>query len=386
MASPVSSERTYLDYNATAPLRPEASRAMADALERGGNASSVHAEGRAARASIEAARAAVAQLVNADPAGVIFTAGGTEANNLAIRGVIGAEGIARILVSGIEHPSVLETAVAAGVPVRAIAVGQDGRIDLADLERALAEDESRALVCTMLANNETGVVQPVAEVVRLASAHAALVLTDAVQAAGKIDTDFRLLGVDMMALSGHKLGGPLGAGALVVRDGVKLDPQMLGGGQELKRRAGTENVPAIAGFGAAARAAADGLPGAPAIGEMRDRMEQAIVSRLPGAKVLCVDAPRLPNTTCLAVPGVSAEYLVIALDLAGFAVSSGSACSSGKVARSHVLEAMGLDDETAESAVRISFGWANEPGDADRFADALVVTCERKLTAAANAA
>ena len=190
----------------------------------------------------------------------------------------------------------------------------------------------------------------------------------------------------MMALSGHKLGGPQGAGALVVRDGLKLDPQMLGGGQELKRRAGTENVPAIAGFGAAARGAAEGLAEAAKIARMRDLMEQAIVSRLPGAVVLGADAPRLPNTTCLAVPGVSAEYLVIALDLAGFAVSSGSACSSGKVARSHVLEAMGLDDETAESAVRISLGWATEPGEVDRFAEALVVTCERKLTAAANAA
>ena len=386
MASPVSTERSYLDYNATAPLRPEASRALVDALAQGGNASSVHSEGRAARASIEAARGAVAQLVNADPAGVIFTAGGTEANNLAIKGVIGAEGVARILVSGIEHPSVLETADRAGVPVRQVAVTPEGQIELADLENALGEDQGRALVCVMLANNETGAVQPVAQVSKLAHGHGALVLTDAVQAAGKIETDFRSLDVDMMVLSGHKLGGPQGAGALVVRDGLKLDPQMLGGGQELKRRAGTENVPAIAGFGAVALAAATGLADAAKIAGMRDRMEQAIVNRLPGAVVLSADAPRLPNTTCLTVPGVSAEYLVIALDLAGFAVSSGSACSSGKVARSHVLEAMGLDDETAESAVRISLGWANEPGEVDRFAEALVVTCERKLTAAANAA
>ena len=252
MASPVSTERTYLDYNATAPLRPEASRAMADALAKGGNASSVHSEGRAARASIEAARAAVAHLVNADPAGVIFTAGGTEANNLAIKGVIGAEGVTRILVCGIEHPSVLEAADRAGVPVRRIAATPDGQIEIADLETALGEDDSRALLCLMLANNETGAIQLVAEVSRLAREHDALVLTDAVQAAGKIETDFRALDVDMMALSGHKLGGPQGAGALVVRDGLKLDPQMLGGGQELKRRAGTENVPAIAGFGAAA--------------------------------------------------------------------------------------------------------------------------------------
>jgi len=172
----------------------------------------------------------------------------------------------------------------------------------------------------------------------------------------------------------------------VVRDGLKLDPQMLGGGQELKRRAGTENVPAIAGFGAAAGAAADGLANAAQLAGIRDRMEQAIVSRLPGAVVLSAAAPRLANTTCFAVPGVSAEYLVIALDLAGFAVSSGSACSSGKVARSHVLDAMGLDDETAESAVRVSLGWATEPDEVDRFVEALVVTCKRKLMAAANAA
>ena len=384
----MSPNRTYLDYNATAPLRPEASAALVEALGRCGNASSVHSEGRAARASIEAARADVAGLVNAEPAQVIFTGGGTEANNLAIRGVIGAEGVTRILVPGIEHPSVLETAAAAaaGVPVRRIAVTSEGLADLADLQRALSDDDGRALVCVMLANNETGAIQPVMEIARLAHEHGALMHTDAVQAAGKVETDFRVLGVDMMALSGHKIGGPQGVGALIVRDGIKLDPQALGGGQELKRRAGTENVPAIAGFGAAARCAADGLAGTAAIAELRDHMERAIVSRLPDAVVLCAGTSRLPNTTCLAVPGVSAEYLVIALDLAGFAVSSGSACSSGKVARSHVLEAMGLDGDTGDSAVRVSLGWANEPGEIDRFAGALVEICERKLNAAANAA
>ena len=381
----MSPKRTYLDYNATAPLRPEASAALVDALGRCGNASSVHSEGRAARASIEAARGEVAGLVNAEPAQVIFTGGGTEANNLAIRGVIGAEGVSRILVSGIEHPSVLETAAGAGVSMRRIAVTPDGLADLADLQRALSDDDGRALVCVMLANNETGAIQPVMEIARLAHEHGALMHTDAVQAAGKVETDFRVLGVDMMALSGHKIGGPQGVGALIVRDGIKLDPQALGGGQELKRRAGTENVPAIAGFGAAARCAADGLAGTAAIAELRDHMERTIVNRLPDAVVLCAGTSRLPNTTCLAVPGVSAEYLVIALDLAGFAVSSGSACSSGKVARSHVLEAMGLDGDIGDCAVRVSLGWANEPGEIDRFSGALVEICERKLTAA-NAA
>ncbi|MGI9415854.1 MAG: cysteine desulfurase family protein, partial [Hyphomicrobiales bacterium] len=264
----MSEQRTYLDHNATAPLRPEAARAMSQAMHRCGNASSVHREGRTAHAVIETARAQLAALVNADAAGVVFTSGGTEANNLALGGVIGAEGVTRILLAGIEHPSVLEAAATMGVPVRHIAVTSGGVIDLDDLRLALGDGEGRAVVCAMLANNETGAVQPVGEVVRLAREHDALVHTDAVQAVAKIETDFRALGVDMMALSGHKIGGPLGSGALILRDGVKLDPRIRGGGQELKRRAGTENVPAIAGFGAAARCAADGLAGNEAVGRL----------------------------------------------------------------------------------------------------------------------
>jgi cysteine desulfurase len=344
--------RTYLDHNATSPLRPQAKAAMLAALETAGNPSSVHGEGRAARKILDDAREAVARALGAIAPMVIFTAGGSEANNLALKGAA----VERLLVSAIEHPSVLEAAKAAGKPVETIPVNGDGVVDLAALARLLPGP--KALVSVMLANNETGVVQPLREVVALAAGHGALVHTDAVQAFGKLPVSFPLLGVDLLTVSAHKLGGPMGAGALVVRDGVALAPLIHGGGQELRRRAGTENVAAIAGFAAVADERLDG------IAALRDRLE----AELDGVVIFGKGAARLPNTTCFAATGMNAETLLMAFDLAGIAVSSGSACSSGKVARSHVLAAMGVAPDPASAAIRVSLGWTTTAQDVERFA------------------
>lgn len=337
---------TYLDHNATSPIRPVALDAVVEALQAGGNPSSVHRPGRAARARLDRARRQVAALVGALPGEVVFTSGGTEANNLALRGR------SRVLVSAIEHESVLKAVADA----ERIPVDGNGLIDLAALERMLADGP--ALVSVMLANNETGVIQPIAEVVRLARAAGALVHCDAVQAAGKVPVDLHGLGVDYLSVSAHKLGGPGGVGALVVRDGAPLATDRVGGGQESYRRAGTENVAGIAGFGAAAEASHDGLD----VSALRDRIEASMPGKVYGAS-----APRLPNTTCISMPGVKAETQVMALDLAGVAVSAGSACSSGKVARSAVLTAMGVDPAEAETAIRISCGWNTVFEDIERL-------------------
>jgi cysteine desulfurase len=337
---------TYLDHNATSPMRPVALDAMVEALRLVGNPSSVHRPGRAARGRIDKARRRVAELVGALPGEVVFTSGGTEANNMALRGH------KRVLVSAIEHESVLKA-----VPEAArIPVDGNGVIDLVALERMLRSEP--ALVSVMFANNETGVIQPIAEVVRLVRAAGALVHCDAVQAAGKVPVDLHGLGIDYLSLSAHKLGGPTGVGALVVRAGAPFATDRLGGGQESNRRAGTENVAGIAGFGAAAEASRDGAD----LAVLRDRIEASLPGKVYGAV-----APRLPNTTCLSMPGVKAETQVMALDLAGVAVSAGSACSSGKVTRSAVLTAMGIEAAEAETAIRISCGWNTVFEDIDRL-------------------
>jgi len=343
--------RSYLDHNATSPLHPAARRAMLAAMEAGGNASSVHAEGRGARKVLDDAREAIAGKLGALPGMVVFTSGGSEANNLALKGAK----VDRILVSAIEHPSVLEAAKATGKPVRIIPVTQAGVIDLNALEAALPGPP--ALVSVMLANNETGIIQPVREIAALVARYGALIHCDAVQALGKIPVNFGLLGVDMLTVSAHKFGGPLGCGALVVRDGIALHSLVDGGTQELRRRAGTENVPAIAGFAAAL------VEKTQDIKSLRDDLE----SRLEGAMIISQSAERLPNTTCFAKPGLLAETLVMAFDLDGIAVSSGSACSSGKVSKSHVLAAMGVAPEIAASAIRVSLGWNTTTEDIDRF-------------------
>jgi cysteine desulfurase len=341
----------YLDHNATSPLRPAVLDAMVEALRIGGNPSSIHRAGRAARAKIEAARFSVAALVGALPAEVVFVSGGTEANNLALAG----PGRSRILVSAVEHDSVREAVSDRDL----IPVDRQGVVDLAALERKLHEAGAPALVSVMFANNETGVLQPVAEVVRLARSAGALVHCDAVQGAGKAVVDFHALGVDYLSLSAHKFGGPTGVGALVVRGGAPLLPDRRGGGQERYRRAGTENVAGIVGFGMAAEAARSGLE----VGPLRDRMEAELRRIAPGCAVFGAGAPRLGNTTCVSMPGVRAETQVMALDLAGVSVSAGAACSSGKVGRSAVLEAMGVPPAEADTAIRISLGWNTSAGD-----------------------
>ena len=354
---------TYLDYNASAPIRPQAAAAVAHALALTGNASSVHGFGRRARACLEDAREVVAALVNAPPAAVIFTGGGTEANNLALHGLARNR---RVLVSAGEHPSVLGAVEGAA----RIPLGTDGQIDLARLEETLASDPRPALVSVMLANNETGVIQPLEAVVTLARRHGSLVHCDAVQAVGKIAVDMAALDVDALSLSAHKIGGPQGVGALVAAESLALTPQLRGGGQERRRRAGTENMPGIAGFAAAAEIAASDITDAPRIAALRDDLEQRLRAHAPEVVVVGAAAPRLPNTSCIAVPGLAAETIVMGLDLAGVAVSAGSACSSGKVAPSHVLRAMGLGAAEAAAAIRVSVGWATEPADVDHFLQA----------------
>jgi len=352
----------YLDYNATAPLKPAVIEAVAAALAATGNPSSVHRFGRLARRTVETAREQVAALVNMAPASVVFTGSGTEANNLAL---CQARAAGRpILVSAIEHDSVLRAAPGATqIPVTA-----DGVVDLDTLDRLLAGREG-ALVAVMLANNETGVIQPVADVARVAHAHGASVHCDAVQAAGKIAVDMAAFGADTLALSAHKLGGPQGVGALIVSERATVKPQIGGGGQERGRRAGTENVAGIAGFGVAASLAIADLWKMGELARLRDAAETRLKAVAPEAMVFGASAARLPNTICIAMPGVAAETQVMALDLAGVAVSAGSACSSGKVKPSHVLAAMGAG-ALAGSAIRVSGGWRSTAEEFDRFVEA----------------
>jgi len=362
--------RTYLDWNASAPLRVEAHAALSAALALTGNPSSVHHEGRATRQIVEDARGAIAALVGADARNVIFTAGGTEANALALAPRLDAgrrQPFDRLLVSAIEHPSVLAGGRFAPTAVENIPVDANGMVDLGALQRRLeALGDQRALVSLMAANNETGVIQPVAEAAGIVHRHGGLVHVDAVQAAGRIALDIAALGADLLTLSAHKIGGAKGAGALVKRDeSLQIDPLIRGGGQERGSRAGTENVAAIAAFGAAAATAKASLAAEAAhMARLRDRLEAGLGA---GAVVFGAAAARLPNTTLAAMPGARAETLVIAFDLDGVAISSGSACSSGKVAPSHVLAAMGVPAELARGAIRVSIGPSTAEAEIDRF-------------------
>jgi len=349
----------YLDFNATAPTRPEVIDAVADAMRQGGNASSVHAPGRAARARVEEARRRVAALVGAEARGVVFTGSGTEANNQALR----RTGRARVLVGAIEHESVIQ----ARDDAELIAVRGDGTVDLVALERMLAADDRSALVSVMAANNETGILQPVAEIARLAHARGALVHCDAVQAAGKIPVDMSALGADFLSLSAHKIGGPQGVGALVCRDSGQLERLVHGGGQEAGLRAGTENVPGIAGFGVAAESAARGLEAFVALAALRDGLEARMRAEANEVVVIGADVARLPNTAKVATPGLAADVQVMGLDLAGVAISAGSACSAGRVEMPYVLQAMGVPEDIALSAVRVSLGWTTTVEDIEAF-------------------
>ena len=361
-------QRSYLDYNATAPLRVEVREAVIEALSLYGNPSSVHAEGRAARAAIETARAMVARLANARPEDVIFTSGGTEANALALAAQAGEAW--HCYMSAVEHPSVLSGGRFYRETTTTIPVTSDGVMDLNGLTRELEKHRPggwRPFVSLMAANNETGAIQPVPDAAKIVHEAGGLLHSDAVQAAGRVPLDLSALGTDMLSLSAHKIGGPKGVGALVLRERVSVEPLIKGGGQERRRRAGTENVAGIVGFGVAADLAAADLAKTAEIAKLRDELETRALAMSPDAVVLSARVPRLPNTTCLAVPGAKAETLVIGLDLAGVAVSSGSACSSGKVETSHVLSAMGVQPELAQGAIRVSLGFATSNTDIQSF-------------------
>ncbi len=358
MAGP---QTAYLDHNATTPLREEAREAMLAAITAPGNPSSVHRWGRAARARLEAARAGIAAAIGLAPGGrLVFTSGGTEANHLALRG-LGRS----VLTSTIEHDSVLAAAPATPIPVT-----DAGIVDLAALEDLLAAVGAPVLVSVMVANNETGIIQPLPEIVRLAHAHGALVHADAIQALGKLPFNMATLGLDMASVSGHKIGGPTGIGALAAGPGITLSALQWGGGQERGLRAGTENLPGIAGFAAAATLAVAELEAFAGLAGLRDRMEAIALARLPGVAIFGRDRPRLPNTSCLALPGIESALQVMALDLAGIGVSAGAACSSGKLRPSHVLAAMGVPPDLAGAAIRVSLGRGTTEAEIDLFLDA----------------
>lgn len=361
-------ERIYLDWNATTPLRPEARQAMAAAWDIAGNPSSVHTEGRQARRLVEDARAAVASAVGGRRQDVVFTSGGTEANALALapglrRGT--GEPVRRLLVSGIEHTSVLAGGRFSPEAIRTIRVTGSGVVNLDHL-RGLLADGPPALVSVMLANNETGAIQPIPEVADIVHQAGGLMHVDAIQALGKIPFNIKSMGADLVTLSAHKIGGPKGVGALVMAEELQgLEPLLRGGGQELGRRAGTENVAGIAAFGAATTAAMESLSNEAArLQGLRNLFEKGLM-QTPGMIVFSAGVSRLSTTTLFTVPGLKAETAVIGFDLDGIAVSSGSACSSGKVQPSHVLAAMGVAKDLAQGAVRLSLGWSTSEADID---------------------
>ncbi len=359
--------RSYLDHNATSPLRPSVKAAMIAAMNVDGNASSIHREGRAVRRVIDDARDNLAFRLGCLAQMISFTSGGTEANNMALRGV-GAE---VLLVSAVEHSSVIEAARATGKTVELIPVDGVGRVVIQALEDMVGRPNT--LVSVMLANNETGVIQPLEQIMDIAHSAKALVHIDAVQGFSKMHVNFGMLGCDLMTIAAHKVGGPVGIGALVIRDGLAVEPLLSGGGQELRRRAGTENLPAIAGFGAIAKE--------PML-DVHDLMDE-LHDGLEGAMVFSDGVARLQNTECFAMQNMKAEAALMNYDLDGIAVSSGSACSSGKVARSHVLEAMGVAPEISANAIRVSLGWNTTREDVQRF---LAVTHKLNQRSKAKAA
>ena len=382
-------DRIYLDHNATTPLDPRVLEAMLPVLrERFGNPSSLHWYGQQARALLDESRAQVARLVGATPSEIVFTGSGTEADNMALRGVLGvikqgqaaggARGRRKIVYSAIEHHAVMNTARALGEEgwtVEVARVGASGLVDLEDLRARV--DESTAVVAVMAANNETGVIQPAAEVARIAHAQGALFHCDAVQAAGKTPIDVRALDADTLALSAHKFYGPKGVGMLYVRRGTRLSPWARGGSQERNRRAGTENVAGIVGLGRAAALAADDLATeAPRLQALRDRLEERLLA-VAGAR-RNGDAPRVPNTANISFDGIEAESLLMALDLAGIAVSTGAACAAGAVEPSHVLRGMGLPVERVQGSIRLSLGRSTTAEAVDRAADAITAAVAKQ--------
>ncbi len=369
--------RVYFDYNATTPLTPAAAEAVAAATrDLFGNASSVHHFGQQAKAAIDEARSALAALVHADPSEIVFTSGGTEADNLAIRGAVDAldaTGRRHLIASAIEHEAVLNTVKALarrGWRATLLPVDHSGVVSPDRLREIISADT--ALVSVMHANNEIGTIQPIAALAAIAHEHGALMHTDAVQSAGKIGVDARALGVDLLSLSAHKFNGPKGAGALWIKRGTRMLPILTGGKHERNRRAGTENVPAIAGMGVAARHAAEKMGAESArVAALRDRLEDGILGRVPGTTVNGARGSRVPNTTNISFERVEAESLLIALDLEGVAVSTGSACSSGTLEPSHVLRAMGFSAHRTQNSLRFSLGLFSTGEEVDRVVELL---------------
>ncbi|HCK19792.1 MAG: cysteine desulfurase [Alphaproteobacteria bacterium] len=364
-------EPIYLDHNATTPIKPGVAAAMANAIRLTGNPSSIHSFGREARKHLEIARHQVAAAINAEPEDVIFTSGATEADNAALRHA----GAATVIISAVEHPAILQ---ARDDAVR-VPVDENGVLDLAALVAALQSAKAPALVSIMLANNETGVIQPVAEIAKLAKQYDAWFHCDAAQGLGKIPVDVRAIGADLLSLSAHKCGGPAGVGALITSARLEPAKWQFGGGQEKRRRPGTENLVGAVGFGLAAELAVQDLPAFAELAALRDGMEQAVLRDVPAVRVMGGGVDRLPNTASLVLPGVPAQTQVMALDLAGYAVSSGSACSSGKVDPSHVIEAMTGDPAVSACALRISLGWCTTPGEVAGFTDAYIRMAKRQL-------
>ena len=359
----------YLDYNATAPIRPEVLDLITKVMGGVGNASSVHRYGRTARKYVEDARAQVAALCHVEPEQVVFTSGATESNNTFLQAFKNK----RILISAIEHPAVLQSAPHA----EKIPVTRDGIIDMDAYQKMLNDGEPPALVSVMLVNSETGVIQPVAEMAKLAREKGVLFHTDAVQGAGRVDLNMAKLGVDYMSLSAHKMAGPQGVGATIIRAGVDVPRFMLGGGQEKNHRAGTHNTAGIAGMGLAAELAQKNMTQYEDITKLRDRMESEIRKISNSAVIYGANAPRVGNTSSIGLPSMPAETQLMALDLDGIAVSSGSACSSGSFKPSHVLTAMGANEAEAKSALRISLGWATTSAEIDHFIKAWSKLAER---------
>jgi cysteine desulfurase len=383
--------RIYVDHNATTPLEPEVVESMcAIYRDEFGNPSSVHHYGQRAKAALDAARSALAALIHADPSELVFTGSGTEADNLAVRGAMAVQAERHrnhVVAAGFEHEAVLNTVKAlgrAGCATTVLPLDASGVVRPEALAAAMREDTG--LVSVMHANNEVGTVQPIQALAAIAHERGALFHTDAVQSLGKIEVDVRALGVDLASFSAHKLYGPKGVGALWIKRGVRLAAVLTGGRQERNRRPGTENVAGIVGFGVAARLASERLDAdRERIGALRDRLEAGVLERVPGSLINGDRAARVPNTSNISFPGVEAESLLIALDLEGIAVSTGSACSSGTLEPSHVLKAMGLPSDRGQSALRFSLGRANTKADVDRLLDVLPKAVERLRALASSA-
>ena len=362
-------KRYYLDHNATAPIRPEVIAKVAEVMALDGNSLSVHEEGRRAHKILEDAREQVRALVNAPVNGVVFTSGGTESIHYALHGAMKPHNIKRFFISAIEHTAVPSNAATTAAEIELIPVKASGVVDLGWLEERLdgydAERDGGFMVCLMYANNETGVLQPVFEAAALAHRAGGLLFCDAAQAVGKVPVNFVMSGADIMSFTGHKFGGPVGVGALVAGPNLPLEPQMRGGGHEQNRRAGTHNVASIAGLGVACKLAKDSLARAKEIAALRNHMEYAAIEA--GAKIWGASEERLPGTLCLSAEGFSGATQLMTMDLAGLAISAGSACSSGKTKPSHVLLAMGASEEEATSAIRVSLGWNSTAEDAEAF-------------------